>query len=193
MAIHCNRRWVYTDTLHTSFSTAQCTRLILCMLTTWLKTSYRMCPCSAHSCHSHAMVDCFSLLTCSSLCSFPCVSPSPCSSLPTSTCTLSWTSSSMWTTPRQTYLASPPIEESCSLAEYTPPTVFERVCFPDVWAWATHVNFPGRFCGCFAGTLSFRGACSLKGTSRSRSRSSRPSSSDPNGAACFFSFYCKML
>ena len=28
----------------------------------------------------------------------------------------------MWTTPRQTLPASPPIEESCSLAEFTPPT-----------------------------------------------------------------------
>ena len=54
------------------------------------------------------------------------VSPSPCSSPPTSTCTLSWTSSSMWTTPRQTLPAPPPTEESCSLAKYTPPTMDTR-------------------------------------------------------------------
>ena len=71
--------------------------------------------------HDERLVDrLFSL--CSSPCSFPCVSPIPGSSLPTSTCTLSWTSSSMWTTPRQTLPAPPPIEESCSLAEFTPHT-----------------------------------------------------------------------
>ena len=32
----------------------------------------------------------------------------------------------MWTTPRQTSPAPPPIEECCSLAEFTPPT--ERLC-----------------------------------------------------------------
>ena len=31
----------------------------------------------------------------------------------------------MWTTPSQTYPASPPIEESCSLAEFTPHTGYE--------------------------------------------------------------------
>ena len=56
---------------------------------------------------------------------FLCVSPSPCSSLPTSTCTLTWNPSSMWTTPRQLFPVSPPIEESCSLAGYTPPTGYE--------------------------------------------------------------------
>ena len=57
-----------------------------------------------------------------------CVSPSPCSSLPTSTCTLAWTPS-MWTTPRQSYPAPPPTEESCHLAEFTPPTHHDDV-FP---------------------------------------------------------------
>ena len=112
------------------FSHVHYTRSVMYNHTTWLKKSQcsRMCPSSAHLCHLHAIHDerlsvCSSLLLCFSLCLFPCVSPSPCSSLQTSTCTLSWTSSSMWTTPRQTYLASPPIEESCFLAEITPPTV----------------------------------------------------------------------
>ena len=59
---------------------------------------------------------------CSWPCSFPCVSPIPCSSLSTSTCALSWTSSSMWTTPRQLTTGPPPPEESCLLAEFTPLT-----------------------------------------------------------------------
>ena len=37
----------------------------------------------------------------------------------------------MWTTPRQTYPASPPIEESCSLAESTPPTGYEPKLLDD--------------------------------------------------------------
>ena len=53
---------------------------------------------------------------------FPCVSPITCSSLPTSTCTLSWTSSFMWTTPRQLTTGTPPTEDSGTLAEFTPPT-----------------------------------------------------------------------
>ena len=67
------------------------------------------------------MVSGWLFLVVSSLCSFPCVSPSPCSSLPTSTCTLTRTPSSMWTTSRQTTPAPPPTEESCPLAGYTPP------------------------------------------------------------------------
>ena len=57
----------------------------------------------------------------------PCVSPSPCSSLPTSTCTLTWTRSSMWTTPRQLFPVPPSTEESCPLAGYTPPTELETM------------------------------------------------------------------
>ena len=37
----------------------------------------------------------------------------------------------MWTTPRQTLLAPPPIEESCSLAEFTPPTGYEPKLLDD--------------------------------------------------------------
>ena len=37
----------------------------------------------------------------------------------------------MWTTPRQTYPASPPTEESCSLAEYHPPTRYEPKLLDD--------------------------------------------------------------
>ena len=43
------------------------------------------------------------------------------SSLPHSTCTLTFTLSSMWTAPRETT----PNEESCPLAGYTPPTLYE--------------------------------------------------------------------
>ena len=37
----------------------------------------------------------------------------------------------MWTTPRQTLPARPPIEESCSLAEITPPTGYEPKLLDD--------------------------------------------------------------
>ena len=126
---------VYTDTPHTSFFS--CTvhvfhdvqSHILAQAEPKLKRlRARVTP---SSCHPWWAVDCFSLLLCSSLCPFLCVSPSPCSSLPTSTCTLSWTSSSMWTTPRQTYPASPPTEESCSLAEFTPHTGYEPKLLDD--------------------------------------------------------------
>ena len=94
---------------------------MMCITPHWLKCLHApVTPILIPSMVSGLVV--FSSLLCSSLCSFPCVSPSPCSSLPTSTCALSWTSSSMWTTPRKTLLAPPPIEESCSLAEFTPPT-----------------------------------------------------------------------
>ena len=59
------------------------------------------------------------------------VSPTPCSSLPTSTCTLSWTSSSMWTTPRQLTIGTPPTEESGPLAEFTPLTGYEPKLLDD--------------------------------------------------------------
>ena len=91
------------------------------------------------SLHPHAIHDeqliVLSSLLCSSLCSFPCVSPTPCSFLPTSTCTLSGTSSSMRTTPRQTYPASPPIEESCSLEEFTPLIGHEPKLLDDSHYW----------------------------------------------------------
>ena len=68
--------------------------------TTWLTIVFvRITPYPWSSMMSGWLIVCS--LLCSSPCSFPCVSPSPCSSLPTSTCTLSWTPSSMWTTPRQ--------------------------------------------------------------------------------------------
>ena len=37
----------------------------------------------------------------------------------------------MWTTPRQTLPASPPVEESCSLEELTPPTGYEPKLLDD--------------------------------------------------------------
>ena len=60
---------------------------------------------------------------------------------------------------------------------------FEHVSLPIVWAWATHFNFPGRFCGCCASTLSINGECSLRDAWRRRSRPSRPFSVDQSGAA----------
>ena len=92
------------------------------------------CVCAHHPIlmviHGERLIDRLYSL-CSSPCSFPCVSPTPCSPLPTSTCTLSCTSSSMWTTPRQTYPASPPTEESCLLAEFTPHTGYEPKLLDD--------------------------------------------------------------
>ena len=102
----------------------------------WLCESHHMAQVSAFAHHPIFMPSivsgwafvprCFFVLTLS-----PCVSPSPCSSLPTSTCTLSWTPSSMWTTPRQSYPASPPTEETCSLAEFSPPTSYEPKLLDD--------------------------------------------------------------
>ena len=60
---------------------------------------------------------------------------------------------------------------------------FQWVSLPVVWAWATHFDFSSKiFAGALAGTSSIRGACGLKGALWSRSRPSRPSSLDPNGA-----------
>ena len=117
-ATHC--------TLHTSFFSCTARMLDDVFRTTWLKNVSEQRALISSSCHPWWAVYCFSSLLCSPLCSFLCVYPSPCSSLSTSTCALSWTSSSMWTAPRQIYPASPPIEESCSLAEFTPPTTWGK-------------------------------------------------------------------
>ena len=83
----------------------------------------RMCLCASPLLVViHVVRIVYSLTLCSSLCSSPCVSPIPCSSLPSSTCTLSWTSSSMWSTPRQLTTGTPPTEESGPLAGFTPLT-----------------------------------------------------------------------
>ena len=102
------------------FSPAQCACRMMCH-TTLVQVSARARQVISMVIHDERLSVC-SLLLCSSLCSFPCVFPIPCSSLSTSTCTLSWTSSSMWTTPRQITTAPPPNEESCTLAEFNPPT-----------------------------------------------------------------------
>ena len=70
-------------------------------------------------------------LSVSSCLSFSCFSPSFTSSLPCPTCTLTCTPPSMWTTPRQIHPALPPTEESCHLAEYTPPTGCEPKLLDD--------------------------------------------------------------
>ena len=96
---------------------------MICTLTSWLKNVFvRITP---HSCHPWWAVERLFLVV-SSLWLFPRVFPSPCSSLSTSTCTLTWIPSSMWTTPRQFFLVLPPTEESCTLAEFTPPTLWKR-------------------------------------------------------------------
>ena len=74
---------------------------MMCILTARLKAQGSS-VCMRASPHTHAIHG--ERLIVSSLCPFPCVSPSPCSSLPTSTCTLSWTPSSMWTTSTQVTL-----------------------------------------------------------------------------------------
>ena len=97
--------------------------------TSWLKCLHaRVTP---SSCHPWWAVERLFLVV-SSFWQSPCVSPLPCSSLPTSTSTLSWTSSSMRTTPRQTYPASPPTEGSCSLPIYHPPTTYEPNVLDDI-------------------------------------------------------------
>ena len=96
IAIYCNRREVYRDTLPTSFFSCTVRTLNDVSHHIWLE-----CLCASPHTHGHPrLVILCSLLLGSSPCLFPCVSPSPCSSLPTSTCTLSWTSSFMWKTPR---------------------------------------------------------------------------------------------
>ena len=117
MAIHCNRRGVYTETPHTSFLLLHSAHTGWCTLTSWLKN-----VCAHHPIlmvtHVVRSIVC-SLTLCSSPGSFPCVSLIPCSFLSTSTCTLSWTSSSMWTTPRKLTIGTLPTEESGHLAEFT--------------------------------------------------------------------------
>ena len=82
----------------------------------------RMCWCA--SCHLHGHPRCAvvrSLTLCSSPCSFPCVSPI----LSSSTCTLSWTSSSMWSSSGQYTTGTPPKEESGPLVNNAPLTGYE--------------------------------------------------------------------
>ena len=116
------RRILLTDTPHTSL-------FLLHSATLSDVQSHhdsRMCLCASISMviHDVQLIDrLFSL--CSSSCSFPCVSPIPCSSLSTSTCALSWTCSSMWSTSRQLPTGTPPNGESGPLAEFTPPTGYE--------------------------------------------------------------------
>ena len=135
MAITRNRRGVHTDTPHTSFFS--CTlRACTSVHTHHLAQDEPRLKClharvSPSSYHPWWAVEHLFLVV-SSFWLSPCISPSPCFSLSTSTCALSWTSSSMWTTPRQTLLAPPPIEESCSLAEFTPPTGHEPKLLDDV-------------------------------------------------------------
>ena len=64
-------------------------------------------------------------LSVSSCLSSSCFSPLFTSSLPHSTCTLTCTPPSMWTTPREAPAAPSPNEEYCSLAIYHPPTGYE--------------------------------------------------------------------
>ena len=57
---------------------------------------------------------------------------------------------------------------------------FERVSLPVVCGPGRRISiFPGRFCGCHAGTSSTSSVLSLKDAWRSRSRPSRPFSQDP--------------
>ena len=70
---------------------------------------------------------------------------------------------------------------------------FERVSLPVVWRARRTSIFQRRFFGCDAATSNTSGAFSLKGSSRSRSRPSRPSSLDRHGAACSFALCFKVL
>ena len=92
----------------------------MCCTTHWLKCLHeRVSP------HSHGHPRCAvirSLTLCSSPCSFPCVSPIPSSS----TWTLSWTSSSMWSSSGQYTSGTPPNEESGPLSENTPLTMCSK-------------------------------------------------------------------
>ena len=93
----------------------------------------RTCLCaSPHThCHSRCAVDWSSVLSVFlALFLSVCLSFTS-ASLPTSTCTLSWTSSSMWTAPRQLTTAPSPDEEFCLLAESTPPTGYEPKLLDD--------------------------------------------------------------
>ena len=86
------------------FSPADCAHFMM-----YTHIMAQECVCAHHTIlmviHVVRLSVCY-LTLCSSPCSFPCVSPTPCSSLPNSSCTLYWTSSSMWTTPRQLTTAS---------------------------------------------------------------------------------------
>ena len=68
------------------FSHAHCTRLIMCILTAWLKTSQGSSVRMRASFHLHAIHG--ERLIVSSFCLSPCFSLSPTSSLPHSICTL---------------------------------------------------------------------------------------------------------
>ena len=81
----------------------------------WLCESHHLAQVSVRARHPismPSMVSGWLFLVVFSFWLSPCISPSPCSSLSISTCTLSWTSSSLWTTPRQTLFVPPPTEES---------------------------------------------------------------------------------
>ena len=113
MAIHCNRRGVYTGTPHTSFFSCALHTFHNVYHTTWLKNVFvRITPYPWSSMMSGWLIVCsfsvprlvpfrVSLLFLALL--FP---------LLLVLCTLSWTSSSKWTTPRQLTRALPPTEES---------------------------------------------------------------------------------
>ena len=97
----------------------------------------RMCLCASLHTHGHPCRAFDRLTLCSSPCSFPCVSPIPCSSLSTSTWTLTWNSSSMWSTSRQSTTGTLPTEDSGPLAEFTPLTGHEPKLPDDVHCWET--------------------------------------------------------
>ena len=108
---------VDSNTSHVTFSLAQRTCFMMC------DNHIGSSVCTSAPPHPHGHPRCAvvrSLTLCSSPRSFPCVSPIPCSSLSTSSWTLTGTSSSMWSSPRQLSTGTPPTEEFGSLAENTP-------------------------------------------------------------------------
>ena len=111
--LHCESRQGVTEPI----SPAQYRRRHSSSSYSWWDTSdwsmAQVSACARHPIFMPSMMSgwAFVCCVCSSLCLFPCVSPSPCSSLPSSTCTLTWTPSSMLTTPRQSFPVSPPTEE----------------------------------------------------------------------------------
>ena len=73
-------------------------------------------------------------------------------------------------------------------------TAFERASLPVVWAWPTRFDLARKILRlCCAAVLNIRGAFSLKGVSRSRSKPQQLSSFGRHGAACSFAVCSKML
>ena len=124
---------------HVTLSPAQHTCLIMCWTTLWLICLHERVSPHLHFHPRGAVVRSSTL--CSSPCSSLCVSPI----LSSSAWTLSWTSSSMWTSSGQCASGTPPTEESDPLNENAPVTGYEPNILDDFhYSETTDIFFQGQ-------------------------------------------------